>query len=96
MDRAYRFASKVPAFEISSSDPADTATGVAVNKTISITFSMPLLPSTISDANITISPSVTRTTSQGIVDHRIVTIDPTSNLANNTTYTVTVTNKSNR
>jgi hypothetical protein len=29
IDRAYRFASKVPAFEISSSDPADSATGVA-------------------------------------------------------------------
>ena len=25
-DRAYRFASKVPAFEISSSDPVDSAT----------------------------------------------------------------------
>ena len=26
IDRAYRFASKVPAFEISSSDPVDSAT----------------------------------------------------------------------
>jgi hypothetical protein len=42
LDRAYRFASKVPAFDISSSDPVDTATGVAVNKTITLTFSMPL------------------------------------------------------
>jgi len=34
LDRAYRFASKVPAFDITSSDPTDTATGVAVNKTV--------------------------------------------------------------
>ena len=34
IDGAYRFASKVPAFDISSSDPVDTATGVAVSKTI--------------------------------------------------------------
>jgi hypothetical protein len=36
LDRAYRFASKVPAFDISSLDPVDTATGVAVNKTITL------------------------------------------------------------
>jgi hypothetical protein len=50
IDRAYRFASKVPAFEISSSDPVDTATGVAVNKTITLTFSMPLHPPSVSNA----------------------------------------------
>jgi hypothetical protein len=49
IDRAYRYASKVPAFEISSSDPSDTAIDVPVNKTISITFSMPMLPSTITN-----------------------------------------------
>jgi methionine-rich copper-binding protein CopC len=81
IDRAYRFASKVPAFDISSSDPVDTATGVAVNKTITLTFSMPLHPPTVTDANITITPTVTRTTALDPVNHRIVTIDPTSNLA---------------
>ena len=91
IDRAYRFASKVPAFDISSSDPADTATGVAVNKTITLTFSMPLHPPTVNDTNITITPSVTRTTAIDPVNHRIVTIDPTSNLANNTQYTITAT-----
>jgi hypothetical protein len=91
LDRVYRFASKVPAFEISSSDPVDTATGVAVDKTITLTFSMPLYPPSVSDTNITITPSVTRTTALDPVNHKIVTIDPTSNLANNTLYTVTVT-----
>ena len=91
IDRAYRFASKVPAFDISSSDPVDTATGVAVNKTITLTFSMPLHPPSVSDANITITPSVTRTTALDAVNHKIVTIDPTSNLAGSTLYTVTMT-----
>jgi hypothetical protein len=91
IDRAYRFASKVPAFEISSSDPVDTVTGVAVNKTITVTFSMPLYPPGVSDTNITSTPSVTRTTALDAVNHRIVTVDPTSNLAASTSYTVTMT-----
>jgi hypothetical protein len=31
-----RYASKVPAFQIESSDPTDTATNVPVNKTINV------------------------------------------------------------
>jgi hypothetical protein len=91
IDRAYRFASKVPSFEISSSDPVDTATGVAVNKTITLTLSMPLYPPSVSDTNITITPSVTRITALDPVNHKIVTIDPSSNLAAATLYTVTMT-----
>ena len=91
IDRTYRFASKVPAFEISSSDPVDTATGVTVNKTITLTFSMPLHPPTVTDTNITTSPNVARTTALDPVNHRIVTVDPTSNLAGATSYTVTMT-----
>jgi hypothetical protein len=90
-DKINRFASKVPAFDISSSDPVDTATGVAVNKTITLTFSMPLHPPTVNDTTITITPSVTRTTALDAVNHRIVTIDPSSNLAGSTSYTVTMT-----
>jgi hypothetical protein len=72
---------KVPDLVISSSDPADTATGVPVNKTIIVTFSMPMHSPTINNTNVTISPSVGRTTSLDATDFRIVTIDPTSNLA---------------
>ena len=39
IDSAYRFASKAPLLEISSSDPADTAAGVPVSKTVTLTFS---------------------------------------------------------
>lgn len=52
---------------------------------------MPMLPSTINDTNITITPSVTRTTALDAVNHRIVTIDPSANLAASTSYTVTIT-----
>jgi hypothetical protein len=59
IDRAYRFASKVPAFEISSSDPVDTATGVAVNKTITLMFSMPLHPlDPVNHKIVTIDPDL--------------------------------------
>jgi hypothetical protein len=70
IDRAYRFASIAPALDISSSDPADTATGVPVNKTITLTFSTPLHPPSVDNINITISPNVARTTSLDSVNHR--------------------------
>jgi Bacterial Ig-like domain len=90
-DKINRFASKAPALDISSSDPADTATGVPITKTIALTFSTPLHPPSVDNTNITISPNVARTTTLDSVNHRIVTIDPTSNLAAATSYTVTAT-----
>lgn len=90
-DKINRFASKSPQLEISSSDPVDTATGVTVSKTITLTFSTPLHPPSVDNTNITISPNVARTTALDSINHRIVTIDPTSNLAASTSYTVTMT-----
>jgi hypothetical protein len=52
---------------------------------------MPLYPPSVSDTNITITPSVTRTTALDAVNHKIVTIDPTSNLAAGIGYTITMT-----
>jgi hypothetical protein len=79
IDRAYRFSSS--ASLRSSSDLADTASEVPVSKTITLTFSTPLHPPSVDNTNITINPNVTRTTALDVVNHRIVTIDPTSNLA---------------
>lgn len=92
-DKINRFASKAPNLDITSSDPTDTATGVPVNKTITLTFSTPLHPPTVTDTNITITPNVARATTLDAVNHRIVTIDPTSNLAGATSYTVTMTSE---
>jgi len=90
-ENIHRFASKAPNLDISSSDPVDTATGVVVSKTITLTFSTPLHPPSVDNTNITITPNVARTTALDSVNHRIVTIDPTSNLAGATSYTVTMT-----
>jgi hypothetical protein len=46
---------------------------------------MSLQPESVNDTNITI------TTALDAVNHRIVTIDPSSNLAGATSYTVTMT-----
>ena len=45
---------------------------------------MPLHSPSVDNTNITISPNVARTTALDAVNYRIVTIDPTSNLAAST------------
>jgi Bacterial Ig-like domain len=84
-----RWASKAPAFQIESSDPTNTATGVPTNKIILLTMSMAMDPTTINNTNVTISPNVARTISVNL-DGRTIRIAPSS-LAAATTYTVTVT-----
>ena len=85
-----RYASRVPDITASTTTPLNNATGVPINQTISIASPVALDSTTVNGTNITMSPSVARTTSLQL-DGRTVTIDPTSNLANNTLYTVTVT-----
>jgi hypothetical protein len=85
-----RYSSKVPAFKIESSDPADTATGVPVSKTINLTMSIGIDPTTLNATNVTLTPSVARTVSLHS-NGRTIIVDPTSNLAASTSYTVTVT-----
>jgi hypothetical protein len=86
-----RYSSKVPAFQIESSYPADTATGVPVSKTINLIMSIAMDPTTVSSANVTITPNVARTVTL-LTDGRTIQVDPSSNLAASTSYTVTVTN----
>ena len=85
-----RWASKVPAFVISSSDPANTATGVPITKTINVTMALGIDSSTVNNTNVTLTPSVARTVSLD-TDGRTIIVDPNTNLAAGTTYTVTVT-----
>ena len=85
-----RYASRVPDITSSTTTPLNNATGVPINQTISIASPVALDSTTVNGTNITISPSVSRTTTLH-TDGRTVLIDPTSNLANNTLYTVTVT-----
>jgi hypothetical protein len=85
-----RWASKVPAFEIESSDPANAATGVPITKTINLTMSIGIDSTTVNSTNVTLTPSVARTVSLH-TDGRTIIVDPNTNLASSTTYTVTVT-----
>jgi hypothetical protein len=86
-----RWASKVPAFEIESSDPVNAATGVPVSKTINLTMSLAMDSSTVNSTNVTLTPNVARTVSLA-TDGQTIIVDPNTNLAAATTYTVTVTN----
>jgi hypothetical protein len=89
-DITYQWASNVPAFEMVSTDPEDIEIDVPIDKAISIVFSLGITPPTLNSTNIIVSPDVARTTSL-TTSATTITIDPTSNLANNSQYTVTVT-----
>jgi len=69
--------------------PADTSTGVCINKTINATFSETMNPLTINTANFTVA-DITGTVTYDLIDN-IAIFTPASNLAANTTYTATIT-----
>ena len=79
---------------VSSTSPASNATGVAVDSTISATFSEDMNSSTINTSTFTLSDSdgnnVSGTVSFGCCD-KTATFTPSSNLAYSTTYTATIT-----
>jgi len=75
-------------------NPACNATGVALNKSVNVTFSEAMNPLTITTANFTLAgpgttPVVGTVAYDALTD--IATFNPTSNLASNTLYTFTVT-----
>lgn len=77
-----------------STIPADLATNVPVNQTVSATFSEPMDPATISSATFTLTgPGATPVT--GLVAYSAIsdtlTFTPTTNLAHSTTFTATIT-----
>jgi hypothetical protein len=77
---------------ITSTIPHDTATGIAVNANISAVFSEAMNPLTITTTTFTLRQGATVIT--GAVTSPSTTtamFNPTSNLANNTVYTATIT-----
>ena len=78
---------------VTSTIPANSATGVATNSKISATFSKAMDPSTISTATLTLMQGTTAVS--GTVAYAatgsIATFIPSSNLAPNTAFTATVT-----
>jgi hypothetical protein len=77
-----------------STDPANNATGVCINKAINATFSEAMDPATINTATFTVagpaSAPVTGTVAYNNASN-IATFTPASNLATNTPYTATIT-----
>ena len=81
----------VTAPKVISTDPANNATGVVLNKTVTATFSMAMNPLTINTGTFTISHGTTPVS--GIVSYLGTTASfkPTIDLLQGTTYTCTIT-----
>src|SRR5438552_2708885 len=76
---------------VSSTDPANAATGVAINKKIAATFSEAMDPLTISTATFTLKQGTTPVAGTVTYAGTTATFAPASALAPNTVYTATIT-----
>jgi len=74
-----------------STDPADNATGVVLNKTVTATFSMLMDPSTLTGITFILKQGTTFVPGIVSLSGTTVSFNPTSNLAPNTFYTGTIT-----
>jgi hypothetical protein len=74
-----------------STDPANTETGVVLNKNISATFSVPMDQATFNASTFTVKQA--GNTVNGVISHNgnTVTFDPENDLSYGTTYVVTIT-----
>ena len=79
----------VTAPTVSSTTPANGATGVAINAEIFAIFSEAILPDSVTASSVTISPSVANTVFIDTLNTAKIVIDPTADLANSTVYTIT-------
>ena len=77
--------------EVSSTDPLNSAVGVAQNKVVAVTFSKIMDPLTITTSTFTLKQCTTAVA--GVVAYSVTTatFTPTTNLSANTVYTATVT-----
>jgi hypothetical protein len=76
---------------VNSTLPLTSATGVASNNTVSVTFSEPMTPSTINSNTFTVLNGTTPVAGTVIYSGNTATFTPAADLAANTTYTATVT-----
>ncbi|WP_269241841.1 Ig-like domain-containing protein [Flavobacterium limnophilum] len=74
-----------------STDPANNATGVALNKVIRATFNMPMNPLTLSATTFTVKQGTTTILGAISYSGSTVSFTPTSPLEGNKTYTATIT-----
>lgn len=76
---------------VSSTVPADTATGIAANANITATFSEPMDPSTISTSTFTLTQGVTPVTGAVTYLGTTAVFNPDSNLTASAVYTARIT-----
>jgi ribulose 1,5-bisphosphate synthetase/thiazole synthase len=75
-----------------STDPANNATGVVINKTVSATFNMPMDPSTISNSSFILKQGAFIIPGTVSYNGLTASFTPTNNLLPSTIYTATITN----
>jgi hypothetical protein len=77
---------------VNSTNPANTATSIAVTGTLAATFSEPMDPLTITTATYTVTgPGLTPVTGAVTYAGNVATFTPDNDLLRNTTYTATIT-----
>jgi hypothetical protein len=77
--------------EVSSTDPLNSAVGVAQNKIVGITFSKAMDPLTITTSTFTLKQGATSVAGAVAYSGTTATFHPTNNLSANLVYTATVT-----
>jgi hypothetical protein len=76
---------------VTSTNPANGATGVALNAQVAATFNEAMNPSTITTSTFTLNQGATSVPGAVTYSGTTATFSPASNLASNTTYTATIT-----
>ncbi len=75
-----------------STDPANNASGVVLDKIIAATFSVPMNPTTINDATFTLMNGTTPVTGSVVYSGTTATFLPAADLLSGTVYTATISN----
>jgi len=76
---------------ITATDPLNLATGVALNKTVSVNFSMSMDPTTITATTFTVNAGATNIAGAVNYSGTTATFKPTTDFLPNTTYTAKIT-----
>ena len=79
--------------KVNSTSPSDNATGVAVNTSVSVTFSLLMNGSTLTTEAFKLSRGSSEVTGSVTTNGKTATFTPSENLAYTTTYTARVTTK---
>ena len=80
---------------VTATTPTDTATDIAIGTNVTATFSEAMNPATLNPASFTLTEQGTGTPVTATISYNpgtnTATLDPDTNLTNNTTYTATIT-----